>query len=521
MDKNLSEKYERLSCIYDDSADLHRAIALSDAYYGDYSSLVALYKATNKPLMLQNIQIGEVNESDQDDWLHSDAIIFGTQVLPVDEFKVKCPEYYKYWLTIRSEKALSKYASVVDCKYGNSTDFNAVYQCNEKVGTADFYFSFPNHNYEPWHYHTPIRINQKMIFAPARSRRWAFYDMDKNNWSFEDVPTMFHPTLDYRYTFNGGIVYDDCIIFYPGERGAFAKYNIESGKITYYSDWFNTLKPYVKNLDIGLLSGIFYYKESLLLVSPHFNMVIELNPSNMEVICTYKIGNYPMGFKHAVFLPSTNTMYFILFRNPEIAKWNETIVKWNVETGQVTEFNNLPIVDKVGGRANLLNVFILWKSALYVTPLEGDSILGIDLETDEISRLALKPEIDFFARKSQHYSWAKGAALPYTVFCPERMTFIAQLPYDYSLADIDMESGKMTNRRKWKVTGIEKFKEVKVLNCLYECEYLSLNKFMSNYMINNCKNVQNADEKNAGKIEVLSGNKIYEYTKKITGVRNG
>ncbi len=43
--------------IYDDSADLHRAIALCDAYYGDGSSLVQLCQKAGKPVMIQNIEI--------------------------------------------------------------------------------------------------------------------------------------------------------------------------------------------------------------------------------------------------------------------------------------------------------------------------------------------------------------------------------------------------------------------------------------------------------------------------------
>ncbi len=43
--------------IYDDTADLHRAIAISDAYYGDWSSVVAMYKETGKPIMIQNLEI--------------------------------------------------------------------------------------------------------------------------------------------------------------------------------------------------------------------------------------------------------------------------------------------------------------------------------------------------------------------------------------------------------------------------------------------------------------------------------
>ena len=43
--------------IYDESADLYRAIAISDAYYGDMSSVVELYKQTGKPIMIQNVKV--------------------------------------------------------------------------------------------------------------------------------------------------------------------------------------------------------------------------------------------------------------------------------------------------------------------------------------------------------------------------------------------------------------------------------------------------------------------------------
>lgn len=43
--------------IYDDTPDVDRAIAVSDAYYGDPSSLVAMYKETGKPIMIQNCNV--------------------------------------------------------------------------------------------------------------------------------------------------------------------------------------------------------------------------------------------------------------------------------------------------------------------------------------------------------------------------------------------------------------------------------------------------------------------------------
>ena len=43
--------------IYDDTSDLHRAIAWSDAYYGDMSSVVSLYGKTGKPIMVESMAI--------------------------------------------------------------------------------------------------------------------------------------------------------------------------------------------------------------------------------------------------------------------------------------------------------------------------------------------------------------------------------------------------------------------------------------------------------------------------------
>lgn len=43
--------------IYDDTADMYPAIGISDAYYGDWSSLVWLYRETGKPVMIQDVEI--------------------------------------------------------------------------------------------------------------------------------------------------------------------------------------------------------------------------------------------------------------------------------------------------------------------------------------------------------------------------------------------------------------------------------------------------------------------------------
>lgn len=55
--KKIRKKYlEESWGIYDDSADLDRAIAISDAYYGDPSSVVQLCREIGKPVMIQEIK---------------------------------------------------------------------------------------------------------------------------------------------------------------------------------------------------------------------------------------------------------------------------------------------------------------------------------------------------------------------------------------------------------------------------------------------------------------------------------
>lgn len=55
--RELRERYVAESWgIYDDSADLDRAVVISDAYYGDVSSVVQLYRETGKMAMIQRTE---------------------------------------------------------------------------------------------------------------------------------------------------------------------------------------------------------------------------------------------------------------------------------------------------------------------------------------------------------------------------------------------------------------------------------------------------------------------------------
>lgn len=54
--QGLMEAYQREGWgIYDNTPDVDRAVVLSDAYYGDWSSVIELYEQTEKPVMIQDV----------------------------------------------------------------------------------------------------------------------------------------------------------------------------------------------------------------------------------------------------------------------------------------------------------------------------------------------------------------------------------------------------------------------------------------------------------------------------------
>jgi hypothetical protein len=57
MYNGIVEEYKQEAYgIFDETPDLHRSIVWSDAYYGDTSSVLALYRDTGKPMMIINIK---------------------------------------------------------------------------------------------------------------------------------------------------------------------------------------------------------------------------------------------------------------------------------------------------------------------------------------------------------------------------------------------------------------------------------------------------------------------------------
>lgn len=511
--------------IFDDTPQLHRAISLSDAYFGDgASSLVALYKATGKPLLFQNIEmINNISSAEKEEYLHSDMISFATQIIDYEEYKRKYPKANDFWLQYLDTKQLPSFAAFTDFEYGISSLLNAVYQCDERTATAPYLTSSPVKEVTAGFFHAPLRIGERLIFPPLMARKWVFYDLCTNEMTEKEVPLDLYPSKKERAVFGGYVLHDDSILFLPGESGAIAKLNIHTGAITYHKEWYFALKKDVKNVDLGIICSAFSYRGNVVLISRQSNIALELDTKTMKVVNSYRIGAGFFGIMSSAYTPNTGNVYLIKRREPEDTVYRETIVKWNIKTGQYQEFDHLPIHIDSDKTQNALHGFVPWKGSLLALPYQGDAMLRIDMETSEITRLELTPSFHFFDRKSSFYEgWAKDIALPSMWFDVQNESYIAALPYDYSLADINFDTGKISNVRKWKVIGAEEqfLAQGKGSNTVVtENLYYELTDYIADVVENRENKISFCEDNNKQDahdvMKGLNGNQIYDYCKKL------
>lgn len=129
----------------------------------------------------------------QDEILQSDIIYMGGKVVPISEFKNEFPDWYEMWDTYSREDAADEYILISDNGYGVSATINAFYSVDFNKASADFICRFDDGRNESGIYHPPVQIGNRLVFAPYRAQRWAYYDLDTNVLAYENIPAKLLP----------------------------------------------------------------------------------------------------------------------------------------------------------------------------------------------------------------------------------------------------------------------------------------------------------------------------------------
>ncbi|MDR3310419.1 MAG: hypothetical protein LBS90_03605 [Oscillospiraceae bacterium] len=412
--------------VLDESPDMGAAIRFSDAYIGDgSSSLVYLYALTGKPMYILNFKLPLAPEPElREELSRSDVIGWGFVTPGSDE-------------------------------WGFSAAVNALYRIDTGTAEAKFVSSVPDEKNTAGLYGAPVRVGNRLILSPGLARSWAIYDTDGGVWEKIPVPAEAVPEKAVYPAFGGAINCGGFLLYVPGASGTFAKYDIASGGFSYYRNWFGE-KLSARTVDIawGVFSGVCECGGYHWFVSPQCNIITRLNPKTMS-FRYFAVGAADYRYKSIAY--AGGRFWLIKYREPGLNPWQDGVIAWTQGSANFTEYLGLPLEQNPLYSGGGISVLISNGGALYAFPLQGDAILKITPDGSnppDVSRYALDPPFDFFERKSPYYIWANEQAFPWVLPGTDGGTAFAQMPYDYSLLTLDIQSGRY-RRCKWNVKGAE------------------------------------------------------------------
>ncbi len=206
--------HEEVNCdgaawgIFDDSPDLHRAIAVSDMYYGDPSSVIPLFQAAGKPVLAQNVNILDCKKH------------LAVKQLYYDSEFIWCTAY----------------------------DFNGLFRINSITYEIEFMGQFPGEKAEGHQLFCDIaEYNGNLYFCPYNAKAVAIYNKRTKkftrillNESIRDIDRKF-----------AGILIHDRYVYMQGSRiYTIARIDTHTSEITYIEDWVEDITQR-KSEDIG------------------------------------------------------------------------------------------------------------------------------------------------------------------------------------------------------------------------------------------------------------------------------
>jgi hypothetical protein len=220
--RQIVDAYKRnIFGIFDDTPDFHRAIAVSDAYYGDGSSVVALYQATGKPAFIQ----GNIRNTGEDQFLENS----GHSLTPISLYD----DGFNFWFI--------------------AMHFNALFKTDKTTFHAEYICTIPNENF--FHYDQsygmiPAENNGILYFAPCMANE--IFAVNLKNNEFMKIPFEIAQLTDLQKAqkFGKCVAINDYVWFVPYRYPAIMRYNTTTGELTYFNEFVDEITQACGRKDI-------------------------------------------------------------------------------------------------------------------------------------------------------------------------------------------------------------------------------------------------------------------------------
>lgn len=274
--------------IYDDSADMYRAIAVSDAYYGDMSSVVELYKRTGKPILIESI-----------DYESNAGLVFQALV-QVD----------------------------VNTAYASCALFNGLFKVDLKTGDCAYLGMFQQEPADGFRLHArAVYANEKIYFVPFVARNVSIYCIRTGRLDSISLGKCgFGESSNGSHKFSDALCYGDSLFLVCFDRPVIVEMKLQTGEIKCHGECMHTEGTFLSGR-LEQLDSLFYVPN----VSG--NTVLEFHMDD----CTWKlhhIGNDSSAGWGDVCKGEDGCWLIPGKQGP--------VIKWNPDTGKEERYHDYP-----------------------------------------------------------------------------------------------------------------------------------------------------------------------------------
>lgn len=390
--------------IYDVTPDSNMAIAATDAFLGDYSSMVCLYGLLGKPIFL------------------------------LDDYSMTEPD--------EMEKRQMWIAGLIREADGNfifySSDYRSICRLYDKSGEIEFLYRMDG-NYaggQAFYFGDPQKA-QMRYFPVERQKPTVVYHM-----ADQSITEMEAPEDELLYTYYSSIWEDgDQTIFCPGAKTEFVFWNRATGEVSRYKDYEKELMPYVERTGERLFTGgAARVGDCAYMLSYRTNKFLEFNLIDKSWKL-YDIGEDKMRFS-SFFYDGVDFWFFA---------WDGScIVRWYMDCQEAEYYSRMP-EDFMGMCSSMASPYtpafgpaVLLPDEIIVFPHVANMILRVNRGSGEISEWRPQLHYEEGQRKSSLYNMSSN----YIFACLyDEEHILAQTAYDGSLLVIDIATGEVERKK--------------------------------------------------------------------------
>lgn len=178
--------------IYDDSAELDRAVVLSDAYYGDRSSVVQLCKKIQKPIMFQSVKNIPSNREASDE-----KIVEKNGYMKERSYKLTIDA-----LDVRKNEI-----------FAVGRELNVMFRLDLKSNSVKMMMDMPEEDRLVGRLYNGVCIDENtLMLIPYNAKKVWYYQLEQKKWYSVDISRYVDPELTGKFV--GGYLSDRIAILF-------------------------------------------------------------------------------------------------------------------------------------------------------------------------------------------------------------------------------------------------------------------------------------------------------------------